>query len=128
MVETPFGRLGAYVLNYALRTPTAGAPVNAFYHSEIAELYVVTKGAGTILLGGELRNATWGDPNGRAVKEISGPTANGQITGSYTTQKIAAGDVFIIPPGVPHAMGYEVTSQMEILRVVLDPKKQLPLK
>lgn len=128
MVDTPTGHLGAYVLHWEPRTPATGAPAMAFYHSDITELYVVTKGAGTILLGGELANPTWGDPNGRAVKEISGPTANGQMSGRYTTQKIAAGDVFIVPPGVPHAMGYEVTTPLEILRIVVDPKKMLPAK
>ena len=128
MVDTPSGHLGAYVLHWEPRTPAPGTPANAFYHSDITELYYVLRGSGTILLGGELAKATEGDPNGRAVKEVSGPTANGTMAGRYTTQKIAAGDVFIVPPGVPHAMGYEVTTPLEILRVVIDPKRVLPIK
>jgi mannose-6-phosphate isomerase-like protein (cupin superfamily) len=128
MVDTPSGHLGAYVLHWEPRTPAPGAPANAFYHSEITEFYHVLRGSGTILLGGEIANATEGDPNGRAVKEVSGPTANGTMAGRYTTQKITAGDSFIVPAGVPHAMGYEVTAPLEILRVVIDPKKVLPVK
>ncbi len=45
----------------------------------------------------------------------------------YKTQKWSAGDVIIVPAGVPHMIGFEVTVPNDILRVVVDPKKALKL-
>ena len=53
-------------------------PVNAFYHSEISELYYVIRGSGTALLGGELQNATWDDSNSDAIRQVRGASVNGQ--------------------------------------------------
>src|SRR5213592_612922 len=64
--------LGAFILHY--ETMTNKLPVSSFYHSEVSELYYVIKGAGTALLGGELENATWDDPNSTAIKEVRGPS------------------------------------------------------
>src|SRR6266403_826921 len=113
--------LGAYILHYpAMKSAT----LNSFYHSEISELYYVIRGEGTALLGGELENPRWGDPNSTGTKEVTGPTVNGTMKG-YTTQKWSAGDVIIVPAGVPHMIGYEVTVPNDILRVVFDPNKSI---
>jgi quercetin dioxygenase-like cupin family protein len=97
---------------------------DSFYHSEISELYYVIRGEGTALLGGELKNAKWSDPESSAVKIITGPTVRGTMT-NYKTQKWSAGDVIIVPAGVPHMIGWEVTEANDILRVALDPKKAI---
>ena len=47
---------------------------------------------------------------------------------NYQTVKWTAGDTIIVPAGVPHAMGQEVTERTDILRVVYDPKKSIQLK
>ncbi len=113
--------LGAYILHYpAMKSAT----LNSFYHSEISELYYVIRGEGTALLGGELENPRWSDPNSTGTKEVTGPTVNGTMK-EYTTQKWSAGDVIIVPAGVPHMIGYEVTVPNDILRVVLDPNKSI---
>ena len=115
--------LGAYILHY----PTMKNMVpNSFYHAEISELYYVVRGEGTALLGGELENPRWSDPNSTGTKEVTGPTVNGRMKG-YKTQKWSAGDIIIIPAGVPHMIGYEVTVPNDILRVVVDPKRALKL-
>src|SRR2546422_1489185 len=111
--------LGAYILHYpAMKSAT----LNSFYHSEISELYYVIRGEGTAVLGGELENPRWSDPNSTGTKEVTGPTVNGTMKG-YTTQKWFAGDVIIVPAGVPHMIGYEVTVPNDVLRVVFDPNK-----
>ena len=115
--------LGAYILHY----PTMkNATLNSFYHAEISELYYVIRGEGTALLGGELENPKWSDANSTGTKEITGPTVNGAMKG-YKTQKWSAGDVIIVPAGVPHMIGYEVTVPNDILRVVLDPKRAITM-
>ncbi|PYS53043.1 MAG: hypothetical protein DMG13_14070, partial [Acidobacteria bacterium] len=62
-----------------------------------------------------------------SVKTVRGPSQTGRIK-SYTTQKYVAGDVIIIPVGVPHLPTYEVTENADILRVVIDPQRALNLK
>jgi len=113
--------LGAFILHYP---PMKNTVPNSFYHSEISELYYVIRGEGTALLGGELKNAKWNDPNSPANKIITGPTVSGTMT-NYKTQKWSAGDVIIVPAGVPHMIGWEVTVANDILRVALDPKKSI---
>ncbi|PYS37243.1 MAG: hypothetical protein DMG14_21980 [Acidobacteria bacterium] len=117
--------LGAFILHY--ETMTNKLPVSSFYHSEVSELYYVIKGAGTALLGGELENATWDDPNSTAIKEVRGPSVNGTMK-NYKTQKWSAGDIIIVSAGVPHSIGFEVTAKTDILRVAFDPKRALQLK
>ena len=117
--------LGAFILHYETMKNTV--PVSAFYHTEISELYYVIRGSGTALLGGELQNAAWDDSNSDAIRQVRGPSVNGTMK-NYQTVKWTAGDTIIVPAGVPHAMGQEVTERTDILRVVFDPKKSIQLK
>jgi mannose-6-phosphate isomerase-like protein (cupin superfamily) len=115
--------LGAYILHYPTMKNTVP---NSFYHSEISELYYVIRGEGTALLGGELENPKWSDPNSAGSKEITGPTVNGTMK-NYKTQKWGPGDIIIVPAGVPHMIGWEVTVANDILRVVVDPKRSITM-
>ncbi len=117
--------IGAFILHYEPMKNTL--PVTSFYHSEVSELYYFIRGEGTALLGGELDKAVWDDPNSRAIKEVRGPSVNGTMK-NYKTQKWSAGDAIIVSAGVPHSMGFEVTSKTDILRVAIDPKRALNLK
>jgi quercetin dioxygenase-like cupin family protein len=42
-------------------------------------------------------------------------------------QKWGPGDIIIVPAGVPHTIGFEVTKTNDILRVVVDSKRSLKL-
>jgi mannose-6-phosphate isomerase-like protein (cupin superfamily) len=117
--------LGAYLLHFDTRPPNTS--LGGWAHNDISELYYVIRGAGTFLIGGELENPTKDDPNGESVKTVRGPSVSGRIKG-YTAQKYVAGDIMIIPVGVPHLPGYEVTEKTDIVRVVIDPDKALNLK
>jgi mannose-6-phosphate isomerase-like protein (cupin superfamily) len=118
--------LGVYTLNSRPSQPPApGTPVMGFYHNDIGEVYIVASGSGTWRVGGELENPKVDDPNGRSVKEVRGPGVVGMLKG-YTDQKITAGDVLIVPPGVPHSPG-AMTETTKIIRVVIDPHRVLPL-
>jgi len=120
--------LGVYTLNYAepSKPRPAGAPVNGWYHNDIAELYYFATGAGSWRVGGELENPKDDDNNGRSVKEVRGPGVVGVLKG-YTDQKFKAGDVLIVPPGVPHSPG-DMTEPTTIIRFVIDPNRVLPLR
>ncbi len=117
--------LGAFILHY--ETMKNELPVNSFYHTEISELYHVIRGSGTALLGGEMEKATWDDSGSEAITQVRGPSVNGTMK-NYQTVKWTAGDTIIVPAGVPHSMGFEVTERTDILRVVFDPKKNIRLK
>src|SRR5690348_12530035 len=118
--------LGVYTLNsQPSKPPAPRAPVTGWYHKDIAELYYVVSGAGTWRVGGELENPAEDDPNGRADKEIRGPSVGGVLKG-YTDQKITVGDVLIVPPGVPHSPG-TMAETTKIIRIVIDPRRVLPL-
>ena len=118
--------LGVYTLNSRPSQPLApGAPVTGWYHKDIAELYYVVSGMGTWRVGGELENPAEDDPNGRADREIRGPSVGGVLRG-FTDQKITAGDVLIVPPGVPHSPG-TMSETTKIVRIVIDPNRVLPL-
>jgi len=117
--------LGAFILHYETMKNTL--PVTSFYHSEISELYYVIRGSGTALVGGEMENPTWDDSKSDAIRQVRGPSVNGTMK-NYKTVKWTAGDTFIVPAGVPHSMGFEVTERSDMLRVVFDPRKNIQLK
>jgi mannose-6-phosphate isomerase-like protein (cupin superfamily) len=118
--------LGVYTLNSRpSKPPDPGSPVMGWYHNDIAEVYIIVSGAGTWRVGGEIENPKADDLNGRSVKEVRGPGVIGVLKG-FTDQKIAAGDVLIVPPGVPHSPGV-MSEQTKIIRVVIDPHRVLPL-
>ena len=119
--------LGAFVLHIEPRKPTPGAPVTSFYHSEISELYYVVRGAGTVLIGGELENATWDDSNSASIRQVRGPSVNGTMKNPQSV-KFTAGDIFIVRAGVPHSFTYEIAERTDIVRAVVDPKGSLELK
>src|SRR5207237_2964828 len=116
--------MGEFILHY----PPAKSPMppSSFYHSEISELYYVIRGEGTALLGGELENPAWRPANTASFKQVSGPGVAGTLK-NYKTQKWGPGDIIIVPAGVPHTIGFEVTVTNDILRVVIDPKRVLNL-
>ncbi len=121
------GNLGAFVLHMEPRKPMPGAPVTSFYHSEISELYYVVRGAGTVLIGGELENATWDDSKSTSIRQVRGPSVNGTMKNAKPV-KFTAGDIFIVEAGVPHSFTYEITERTDIVRAVVDPKRLLELK
>jgi mannose-6-phosphate isomerase-like protein (cupin superfamily) len=119
-------QLGVYLLHMSPREAPTG-DVNSFYHAEISELYYVVRGAGTVLLGGGLENATWDDSNSRSIRTVRGPSVNGVLMNAER-QPISAGDIVIVAAGVPHAFTYDVAEETDIVRIVIDPNKVLDPK
>ena len=119
-------QLGVYVLHMAPR-PAPEGNISSFYHAEISELYYVIRGSGTVLLGGELENATWDDSDSRSIRTVRGPSVNG-ILRNAERQPISAGDIVMVAAGVPHAFTYDVAESTDIVRVVIDPGKNLEPK
>jgi mannose-6-phosphate isomerase-like protein (cupin superfamily) len=125
MVDAGKFNLGVYTLNTEPTQPrAAGAPVTGFYHRDIAEVYILATGSGSWRVGGEVENPTE-EPDDRSRREVRGPSVTGTLKG-FTNQKLTAGDVLIVGPGVPHSPG-DFTERTKIIRVVIDPHKVMPI-
>jgi oxalate decarboxylase/phosphoglucose isomerase-like protein (cupin superfamily) len=127
VADTPSGHYGAYILTYQPVAPTPGKDVNGTYHSQVAEIYYVINGTGSMALGGEMDNAREGNPESQNVKQVTGPSANGVMT-NYTVVRFTPGTVIIVPPGVPHQAGYDIISKTDYLVIRVDPNKTIELK
>ena len=53
VVGGPDGNYGAYVLTYYPQAPQPNAPINGTYHTDVAEIYYVINGTGTMAVGGD---------------------------------------------------------------------------
>ncbi len=80
--------LGPYNVNVEKRNPVAQG---ASLHEAVAELFHVIDGAGTLVTGGTIPNATKNGTN------LSGKTIEGG-----TRQALSKGDWALVPAGVPH--------------------------
>lgn len=106
------------------RTRPGGA--NSIEHSRITEVYHVIEGSATLVTGGAMENPRAAAPESQVVRLLNGPsTTGGKVTGG-TSQKVAAGDVVIIPPNTPHWFSEIASEQIVYLVVRVDPHKVLP--
>jgi mannose-6-phosphate isomerase-like protein (cupin superfamily) len=71
-------------------------------HFKVSEIYHVMDGAGTLVTGGTMVNAKTRPPDSTSVKLEDGPGASGTSILGGVSRRIKAGDVVIIPAGVPH--------------------------
>lgn len=100
------------------------APPNATVHqTNVAEVYYMLEGAGTLVTGGKLKEpATPRQSNLGNWTDVASTGIDGG-----TSRRIAKGDVVIIPGGVPHGWA-STESDITYLIVRPDPEKKLSLK
>jgi len=89
----------------------AGKPA---VHPSDAEYVIVLAGAGTLISGGTMADAKTSNPSLIEGSRIEGGT----------TRRLAAGDVFMIPAGVPH--GFEVSGDKLALLGIKLPQPAKP--
>lgn len=68
-----------------------------FYHENQTEGYYIVSGSGLLMTGGYVVNGRRG-----LSPDLNGPTCSGMTYGDITRQVVNAGDIIIIPAGVPH--------------------------
>ena len=120
--------LGAYRLGVGVlhRTATrAGAPVGAISHSNVAEVFYVLSGGGTLVTGGTVENERQYPPETEFVRLAVGPSSGGTFKGG-DRRRLAPGDVVIVPAGVPHGFD-DVSDQITYLSVRPDLSGVLPV-
>jgi oxalate decarboxylase/phosphoglucose isomerase-like protein (cupin superfamily) len=126
IVDTPSGNYGAFILTYQPHVTQPGAPIIGLYHADVALIYYVIDGTGSMALGGELENAKDTGPESRPAA-VAGLTAMGVLR-SYSVVKYTPGTLIIIPPGVPHQLGYDNISKSDFLVLRIDPRKTIKPK
>lgn len=90
-------------------------------------IYHVIDGAGTLVTGSTMINPKTRPPDSTAVKLEDGPGASGTAIQGGVSRRIKAGDVVIIPAGVPHWFS-EIEGSITYLVVRVDPSRVLAAK
>jgi mannose-6-phosphate isomerase-like protein (cupin superfamily) len=118
--------MGKYNLEVAIvhRGPTKdkpGDPINVAYHDQTAETYIMLSGSAVLTTGGTIV-----DKKLRPGQNIvNGPGGDGTAGKDAYSRRVKAGDIIIIPPGVPHGWS-QITEDLVYLSVRPDPDRVLP--
>jgi mannose-6-phosphate isomerase-like protein (cupin superfamily) len=102
-------------------------PGVAAVHDKVSEIYHVMDGAGTLVTGGTMVNAKPRPADALSVRLEDGPGASGTAIQGGVTRRIKAGDVVVIPAGVPHWFS-EIEGSITYVVVRVDPNRLLATK
>jgi mannose-6-phosphate isomerase-like protein (cupin superfamily) len=118
---------GGYNVAVGVIHRSATPPGVAAVHFKVTEIYHVTDGGGTLVTGGAMVNAKPRPADAISVRLEDGPGASGTAIQGGETRKIKAGDVVVIPAGVPHWFS-EIDGSITYVVVRVDPGRVLALK
>ena len=93
-------------------------------HFKVTEIYHVTDGAATLVTGGTMVNAKARPADAISVRLEDGPGASGTAIQGGVTRRIKAGDVVVIPAGVPHWFS-AIEGSITYVVVRVDPNRLL---
>ena len=99
--------------------------VSGIVHHQVTEVYYILEGSGTLLTGGPIAGVREFPADSSAVTELIGPSAMGTFT-SGTRRPVSAGDVVVIPAGVPHGFSHIEIGGVSYLSIRVDPEQVLP--
>ena len=119
--------LGDYKLGVGVlyRGPTKpGAPIAAISHSKVTEAFYIISGSGTLVTGTTVENDRAFPPETEFVRLAVGPSSGGVFKGG-DRRPIAAGDVVIVPAGMPHGFD-DITDHLTYLSIRPDLAGVLP--
>jgi mannose-6-phosphate isomerase-like protein (cupin superfamily) len=102
-------------------------PGVAAVHFKVSEIYHVMDGAGTLVTGGTMVNPKTRPADSTSVKLEDGPGASGTAIEGGERRRIKAGDVVVIPAGVPHWFS-EIEGSITYVVVRVDPNRLLAAK
>ncbi len=103
------------------------APNSVAEHDHVSEVYHVTSGSATLVLGPDIVDRQRRPATQRTVREFNGPGNNGSDIRNGVAHNIKAGDVVIIPAGTGHWFT-KIDDHIDYLMVRIDPDKVTPLK
>ena len=96
-------------------------------HFKVTEIYHVMDGGGTLVTGGTMVNGKMRPADAISVRLEDGPGASGTSIQGGETRKIKAGDVVVIPAGVPHWFS-AIDGSITYVVVRVDPDRLLAPK
>jgi len=96
-------------------------------HFKVTEIYHVTDGAATLVTGGTMVNAKPRPADAISVRLEDGPGASGTSIQGGVSRRIKAGDVVVIPAGVPHWFS-AIEGSITYVVVRVDPDRILAPK
>jgi mannose-6-phosphate isomerase-like protein (cupin superfamily) len=102
-------------------------PGVAAVHFKVTEVYHVLDGSGTLVTGGTLINGKTRPADIKEVKFEDGPGASGTGIKDGVSRQVKAGDMIVIPAGVPHWFS-KIDGSITYVVVRIDPNRTLPLK
>ena len=103
---------------------TEGEEVNAIVHHRVTEVYYVLSGSGVLVTGGDESNAREFPADNSSVMVLIGPSGARTVINGQT-QTVSAGDIVVIPAGVPHGFRH-IQEQVTYLSIRVDPDQTLP--
>jgi mannose-6-phosphate isomerase-like protein (cupin superfamily) len=106
----------------AMKSGAAG--VSGLSHNQVTEVYYVISGAGTLVTGGAMPSPKVEAAESATVKVLVGPSMSGVFQNGQS-RRVSAGDVVIIPAGVPHGFS-EIVDHIDYLSMRVDPDHVLP--
>ncbi len=105
-------------------TRTEGEEVTAILHHEVTEVYYILSGSGILVTGGDESDAIEFPADNTSVLELIGPSGRRTVSNGQV-QVIAAGDIVVIPAGVPHGFRH-IQEQITYLSIRVDHAQVLP--
>ena len=105
-------------------TNVEGEDVRAILHHQVTEVYYVLSGSGVMVSGGSATGDEEFPADSFVVTELLGPSGRRTIRNGQT-RVISAGDVVVIPAGVPHGFRH-IDDQITYLSFRIDPDQVLP--
>ncbi len=103
---------------------TEGEEVTSIVHHRVTEVYYVLSGSGILVTGGDEADAIEFPADATAVIELIGPSGRRMVTNGQE-QTIAAGDIVVIPAGVPHGFRH-IQEQVTYISIRVDHEQVLP--
>jgi mannose-6-phosphate isomerase-like protein (cupin superfamily) len=118
--------LGKYAVAVGvLQRPRSVNAPGAILHSKVTEVYHIMEGSGTLVTGGTLPDATASPADGQVVQVLVGPSIGSRTIENGNSRKVGAGDVIVIPAGVPHWFS-SVDADLKYLVIRVDAEHVLP--
>ena len=105
----------------------APLPNSVAEHDLVSEVYHVTSGSATLVLGPDIADRERRPATLRNVRELNGPGHSGSEIRGGVAYQIQTGDVVVIPAGTGHWFT-KIDDHIDYLMVRIDPDKVTPLK
>jgi hypothetical protein len=89
---------------------------------------IPTHGSGVLVTGGTIESAVPLAPEDPVVRQLIGPSSVGKVIRGGTLQRVAPGDVVVIPPHTAHGFVAISTKRIVCTLIRIDSQKLLEIR